>query len=140
LAGLFLAETANPQGMGAALTFARRYALFTLVGIANEDDLDAPNLCGGPHSPTPSADQRSLKPGYRYPRVPPRKPGNGQRRHSLYGERPSILEPEQGASILTALRRDESMGLQQRHSGGCGKLNRSVTRQEEDIHVKNKWL
>ena len=28
----------------AALTYARRYALFTLVGIAGEDDLDAPDL------------------------------------------------------------------------------------------------
>jgi hypothetical protein len=37
-----IAETANPQRMGAALTYARRYALFTLVGIAGEDDLDAP--------------------------------------------------------------------------------------------------
>src|SRR5262249_1175580 len=27
-----IAETANPQRMGAALTYARRYALFTLVG------------------------------------------------------------------------------------------------------------
>jgi hypothetical protein len=27
---------------GAALTYARRYALFTMVGIAGEDDLDAP--------------------------------------------------------------------------------------------------
>jgi hypothetical protein len=27
--------------MGAALTYARRYALFTLVGIAEEDDLGA---------------------------------------------------------------------------------------------------
>jgi hypothetical protein len=30
--------------MGAALTYARRYALFTFVGIAGEDDLDAPDL------------------------------------------------------------------------------------------------
>ena len=30
--------------MGAALTYARRYALFTLVGIAGEDNLDAPDL------------------------------------------------------------------------------------------------
>src|SRR5215467_13104962 len=37
-------ETAAPHKMGAALTYARRYALFTLVGIAGEDDLDAPNL------------------------------------------------------------------------------------------------
>jgi hypothetical protein len=37
-------ETAAPHWMGAALTYARRYALFTLVGIAGEDDLDAPDL------------------------------------------------------------------------------------------------
>src|SRR5215472_6715845 len=48
-----LAETANPQRMGAALTYARRYALFTFVGIAGEDDLDAPDLNAGPqHGPT----------------------------------------------------------------------------------------
>lgn len=36
-------ETAAPNRMGAALTYAQRYALFTLVGIAGEDDtaLDA---------------------------------------------------------------------------------------------------
>jgi hypothetical protein len=39
-------ETAAPHRMGAALTYARRYALFTLVGIAGEDDLDAPDLPG----------------------------------------------------------------------------------------------
>src|SRR5499427_3628406 len=39
-----ISETAVPQRMGAALTYARRYALFTLVGIAGEDDLDAPDL------------------------------------------------------------------------------------------------
>jgi ERF superfamily len=43
-----IAETANPQRMGAAQTYARRYALFTLVGIAGEDDLDAPDLCASP--------------------------------------------------------------------------------------------
>ena len=39
-----ISETATPHRMGAALTYARRYALFTLVGIAGEDDVDAPNL------------------------------------------------------------------------------------------------
>jgi ERF superfamily len=39
-----VSETAAPHRMGAALTYARRYTLFTLVGIAGEDDLDAPNL------------------------------------------------------------------------------------------------
>ena len=44
-------ETATPHRMGAALTYARRYALFALVGIAGEDDLDAPDLS----SPTSQA-------------------------------------------------------------------------------------
>ena len=39
-----ISETAAPHRMGAALTYARRYGLFTLVGIAGEDDLDAPGL------------------------------------------------------------------------------------------------
>ena len=37
--------------MGAALTYARRYALFALVGIAGEDDLDAPDTMVGPLAP-----------------------------------------------------------------------------------------
>ena len=39
-----LSDLASPRRMGAALTYARRYALFTLVGIAGDDDLDAPEL------------------------------------------------------------------------------------------------
>jgi hypothetical protein len=39
-----ISETTVPRRMGAALTYARRYALFTLVGIAGEDDLDASDL------------------------------------------------------------------------------------------------
>ena len=44
-----IADIASAQRMGAALTYARRYALFTLVGIAGEDDLDAPDLDAGPN-------------------------------------------------------------------------------------------
>lgn len=40
-----------PHRMGAALTYARRYALFALVGIAGEDDLDAPDAAAGPPAP-----------------------------------------------------------------------------------------
>jgi hypothetical protein len=98
-----IAETANPQRMGAALTHARRYALFTLVGIAGEDDLDAPDLCAGPRSPTPSADEHSLKLVDGQPRVPARKPGNGQRRNSMHGERPAPLEPEPSAALREKL-------------------------------------
>src|SRR5215467_2001200 len=98
-----IAETANPQRMGAALTYARRYALFTLVGIAGEDDLDAPDLCNGPRSSTPSADEHSLKPIDGQPRVPARKPGNGQRRNRMHGERPAPLEPEPSAALREKL-------------------------------------
>ena len=98
-----LAETANPQRMGAALTYARRYALFTLVGIAGEDDLDAPDLCDGPRWQTPSADEYPLMPRDGQPRVAPRKPGNGQRRNSMHDERPATLEPEQSATLCEKL-------------------------------------
>jgi len=52
-----LSETSAPRRMGAALTYARRYALFTMVGIAGEDDLDAPDVINdqpkGGVEPTP---------------------------------------------------------------------------------------
>src|SRR5918995_6668643 len=41
-----VADMGNPQRMGAALTYARRYGLFALAGIAGEDDLDAAGLLG----------------------------------------------------------------------------------------------
>jgi hypothetical protein len=50
-----LSDMAAPRRMGAALTYARRYALFTLVGIAGEDDLDAPDLGGQPAEPSGKA-------------------------------------------------------------------------------------
>jgi hypothetical protein len=59
-----ISETATPHRMGAALTYARRYALFTLVGIAGEDDLDAPDL----QTPTSQAVE------------PPRQPNRGNGR------------------------------------------------------------
>jgi hypothetical protein len=51
-----IGETAAPHRMGAALTYARRYALFTLVGIAGEDDLDAPDLMA-PTQQTPESEK-----------------------------------------------------------------------------------
>ena len=53
-----LSETTTPHRMGAALTYARRYALFTLVGIAGEDDLDAPDL----QTPTSQAVEQPRQP------------------------------------------------------------------------------
>ena len=52
-----IARRRAPHRMGAALTYARRYALFTLVGIAGEDDLDAPDLIG----PAPETEKLSIE-------------------------------------------------------------------------------
>jgi hypothetical protein len=59
-----ISETAAPRRMGAALTYARRYALFTLVCIAGEDDLGAPELgAGGYPDPRAGLDvQASMRP------------------------------------------------------------------------------
>jgi hypothetical protein len=95
-----IGETANPQRMGAALTYARRYALFTLVGIAGEDDLDAPDLCDG--SLSPSVVDRSFKPKDGQPRMLLRTPGNGHGR-SGGRERAVILDPEQSAALREKL-------------------------------------
>jgi hypothetical protein len=77
-----ITDMATPRRMGAALTYARRYALFTLVGIAGEDDLDAPDLHDGPGKSgadatdhvVAGADSRSAQSGH--PHAPSR-PGNG---------------------------------------------------------------
>src|SRR5689334_2329818 len=55
-----IADITSAQRMGAALTYARRYALFTLVGIAGEDDLDAPDLIA-PTTPVPKSETRKTK-------------------------------------------------------------------------------
>lgn len=52
-----LGDVSMPRRMGAALTYARRYALFTLVGIAGEDDLDSPSA---PSVPTEAQEERPL--------------------------------------------------------------------------------
>src|ERR1700759_3847146 len=58
-------DMASPKRTGAALTYARRYALFTLAGLAGEDHLDAPDLI----APEPVAEVRNTK-----------RPANGQTR------------------------------------------------------------
>src|SRR5712672_579462 len=59
-----LSETSAPRRMGAALTYARRYALFTMVGIAGEDDLDAPDVINDQPSGDKAVDSgRAANPG-----------------------------------------------------------------------------
>jgi hypothetical protein len=110
-------ETANPQRMGAALTYARRYALFTLVGIAGEDDLDAPDLCAAP--PTTNvgaigaAGERGATPAAMTDnlRLPSRSHGNGRLRGA---------ERTSSAPILSS---DESAALRDRLLGEIAGLN-----------------
>jgi hypothetical protein len=78
-------ETAAPHKMGAALTYARRYALFTLVGIAGEDDLDAPDLSVNIIDGSPSVSDRARPAkmnGHAVDAAIPPSPavGNGRRR------------------------------------------------------------
>ena len=92
-------ETAAPHRMGAALTYARRYALFTLVGIAGEDDLDAPDLKAPTAQNvglvTPSADTNSRLNGRQGP--------SAYKRARASSDRPPILEPEASAVLREQL-------------------------------------
>jgi len=90
-----IAEMASPPRMGAALTYARRYALFTLVGIAGEDDLDASDItaCG-------SAAGRDLD-LRRFP-VPSRESGNGRLR-STKSNTAAVLDTGQSAALRDKL-------------------------------------
>jgi hypothetical protein len=94
-----VSDTATPHRMGAALTYARRYALFTLVGIAGEDDLDAPELT------TPGQQPVGLE--------RPKANGNGllNRGHSRpapdgrWGSKPQLpIEPMLGPEASSELR------------------------------------
>ena len=97
--------------MGAALTYARRYALFALVGIAGEDDLDAPDL-------EPPAIEAAADPNQSSSKRPP--------------SRGSIHKPSQPNSILTseasAALRDqlitEIADLRMRTNWRCGRIGR----------------
>jgi hypothetical protein len=83
-------ETASPKRMGTALSYARRYALFTLAGIAGEDDLDAPDL----NAPEPVAEVRDTK-----------QPSNGQTRpNGKTLARKSLADREDFTSTNPALK------------------------------------
>jgi ERF superfamily len=96
-----IAEMASPQRMGAALTYARRYALFTLVGIAGEDDLDAPDLCERAASSSSAVEPLSNRNEGR-PTIPPQRPGNGRIRSAAPGAG-ALLGPEQSAELRERL-------------------------------------
>jgi hypothetical protein len=96
-----VSETAAPHRLGAALTYARRYALFTLVGIAGEDDLDAPDL------PTtglsPEAKKNPSRPEQDQPAIElkPGKPAQASSNGRTRGEKakPESLPPAASANL-----------------------------------------
>ena len=96
-----ISETASPQRMGAALTYARRYALFTLVGIAGEDDLDAPDLI----TPTSTAAGKRTGPEKSNGASPLNShPSVNQRATSRRDAKPQTLKETLGTEASAALR------------------------------------
>src|SRR5262249_36204504 len=99
-----ISETATPHRMGAALTYARRYALFTLVGMAGEDDLDAPDLIT-PAAPASAEKSASKKLGrlnggeQNSTREVPRR--SGVKAVSVSSK--LVLDPEQSAALRDQL-------------------------------------
>jgi hypothetical protein len=89
-----VAEVANPHRMGAALTYARRYALFTLVGIAGEDDLDAPDICMPAPATTSSAAGLPF---------PSQTQGNGKVRGATKTPSPMVLPVDESAALRDRL-------------------------------------
>jgi hypothetical protein len=115
-----ITETATPHRMGAALTYARRYALFVLVGIAGEDDLDAPDLLAptnrssGPQTPKATGDGR-LNGGQSSP------PRRGDARPAK-----RLLEPDASAGLVIGSSPNwpTSLAEMTRQSGRIGRLLR----------------
>ena len=99
-----ISETSVPHRMGAALTYARRYGLFTLVGIAGEDDLDAPDLIV-PSTPSPRTDgppARETKGRLNgSPALPHQSLSRGSRQTKPNPTR--LLDPEESAALRDQL-------------------------------------
>jgi hypothetical protein len=99
-------ETQTPRRMGMALTYARRYSLFALVGIAGADDLDAPDLqsptisaVGTPSGTTPTNGRNTHNGHF--------KSRNGRSLHNQTRTRRAphkvVLGPEQSAALRDRL-------------------------------------
>jgi hypothetical protein len=100
-----ITDMASPQRMGAALTYARRYALFTLVGIAGEDDLDAPDLHDqSPPRSGPASAELSHSAGTQpHGRGAPTRGGNGHPGASRVRSSTVTLETTLSASLRQEL-------------------------------------
>jgi hypothetical protein len=97
-----LSETSAPRRMGAALTYARRYALFTMVGIAGEDDLDTPPGAGNDAGEGPNTAAASVAPNPSLA-VAPARPGQLQRGNGTNPPLREKLGADQSAAIRAQL-------------------------------------
>src|SRR5271165_6507335 len=121
-------ETAAPHRMGAALTYARRYALFTLVGIAGEDDLDAPDLT----IPIPAVPSDGLNGG-----SSPKGRSQAPARATKSSGKPSRAPEEPGRSARTGpLSIEASKEIAERMSAELGPL---TTEAELDKWAFRSW-
>jgi hypothetical protein len=103
-----LSEIATPHRMGAALTYARRYALFALVGIAGEDDLDAPDILTepAPAIPTPDDTDQSAPTSRKRPNGSIHKP-----RQPVLAAEPSAALRDQLITEIQNLKNGEEIAL-----------------------------
>ncbi len=92
-----------PQRMGAALTYARRYALFALVGIAGEDDLDAPDL-------PMSRPRQSRTPAEQTP-PPSRRNGLVHKPKAVLAQEPSAALRDQLVGEIRQLANEDDLAL-----------------------------
>ena len=132
-----VSETATPHRMGAALTYARRYALFTLVGIAGEDDLDAPDLVA-PTTPAPKTEtgrtKGRLNGGPNYPSQGPS--GSGQHKaaspaRTLEAEASAVLRDQLIAQLKALNSSEEAADWAHRALASKDNLGSADARQVE---------
>ena len=121
-----ISDTATPHRMGAALTYARRYALFTLVGIAGEDDLDAPDLV----APTTPASKPERPAGIKKGHL---NGGQEQSTQQFSGGRPAKVIPTPSKLILEF---EASAALRDRLAAELKDLNSA----EEDANWAHRVL
>ena len=101
-----ISETATPHRMGAALTYARRYGLFTLVVIAVEDDLDAPDLTEPPAETGKKVSSKTIGNGGQQTRSDHRAgraSANNSGSTSRQPELSAVLSASLGAELLREL-------------------------------------
>ncbi len=106
--------------MGAALTYARRYALFTLVGIAGEDDMDAPDLEPPGASEPGQAPHRERRPANGHDQASPPSKIVGPRGRPRAASPEPVLDAEQSAKLRPILAAVAWRVFQDYPVFGCG--------------------